>query len=189
MRIAGYGHSFPMRKSVPSQCKLGGTPANISGLAPRQGPLRLAGCTQKFLARPSGGHVANVSGPPLIARGVSTEIGAGKLLPNAPRSSALTERDSFPTMVLPSIFQPLTHLPISFFPASTTDLLSYAYDMADEIVIDKEVFHERLSSFVTQWKNDKRSNDALFQGVGSIVLCVGKASDGAYTKATAFQVS
>jgi nucleosome binding factor SPN SPT16 subunit len=61
--------------------------------------------------------------------------------------------------------------------------------MADEIVIDKEVFHERLSSFVTQWKNDKRSNDALFQGVGSIVLCVGKASDGAYTKATAFQVS
>lgn len=59
--------------------------------------------------------------------------------------------------------------------------------MADEIVVDKDVFYDRLSSFLTQWKGDKRS-DEIFQGVGSIVLCVGKASEGAYTKATAFQV-
>jgi hypothetical protein len=59
--------------------------------------------------------------------------------------------------------------------------------MSDEIVIDKASFHARLSSFITQWKNDKRS-DALFSGVGSIVICVGKASDGAYPKSAAFQV-
>jgi hypothetical protein len=59
--------------------------------------------------------------------------------------------------------------------------------MSDEIVIDKASFHARLSSFITQWKSDKRS-DALFSGVGSIVICVGKASDGAYPKSAAFQV-
>jgi hypothetical protein len=60
--------------------------------------------------------------------------------------------------------------------------------MSDEIVIDKGSFHTRLSSFITQWKSDKRS-DALFSGVGSIAICVGKASDGAYPKSAAFQVS
>lgn len=59
--------------------------------------------------------------------------------------------------------------------------------MADEIVVDKELFYNRLSSFITAWKGDKRS-DEVFQGAGSIVICVGKASEGAYTKATAFQV-
>jgi hypothetical protein len=60
--------------------------------------------------------------------------------------------------------------------------------MSDEIVIDKQIFHDRLSQFLTQWKNDKRSNDALFHGIGSIAICVGKASDGAYPKSAAFQV-
>jgi hypothetical protein len=60
--------------------------------------------------------------------------------------------------------------------------------MSDDIVIDKTSFHTRLSSFITQWKSDKRS-DALFSGVGSIAICVGKASDGAYPKSAAFQVS
>lgn len=59
--------------------------------------------------------------------------------------------------------------------------------MADDIVVDKEVFYSRLSNFIKAWKDDKRT-DELFQGVGSIVLCVGKASEGTYTKATAFQV-
>jgi len=59
--------------------------------------------------------------------------------------------------------------------------------MSDEIVIDKTSFHTRLSSFITQWKSDKRS-DALFSGIGSIAICVGKASDGAYPKSAAFQV-
>jgi hypothetical protein len=61
--------------------------------------------------------------------------------------------------------------------------------MADDIVIDKNTFHNRLSEFIAKWKNDKRSNDALFNGVTSIAICVGKASDGAYPKSAAFQVS
>ena len=60
--------------------------------------------------------------------------------------------------------------------------------MSDEIVIEKNLLHNRLSNFLTQWKTDKRQNDALFQGAGSIVILVGKASDGAYVKSTAFQV-
>ena len=61
--------------------------------------------------------------------------------------------------------------------------------MGDEIAIDKTVFHNRLSSFLAQWKTDKRSGDALFGGADSIVLLVGKASEqGDYQKTTAFQV-
>ena len=61
--------------------------------------------------------------------------------------------------------------------------------MAEEITIDKNAFHDRLSSFLTQWKADKR--DASFNGVNSIVLPVGKSSGdpNSYTKAAAFQVS
>jgi len=62
--------------------------------------------------------------------------------------------------------------------------------MADDIVIDKSLFHERLASFVTKWKADKRSGDAIFQGAGAIATVVGKASDpGSYLKPAAFQVS
>ena len=46
--------------------------------------------------------------------------------------------------------------------------------MADEVKIDKQVFHDRLSHFVSSWKADKRSNDALFGGVGSFVILMGK---------------
>jgi hypothetical protein len=60
--------------------------------------------------------------------------------------------------------------------------------MSDEIVIDKQIFHNRLSEFITKWKNDKRANDVLFNSIGSIAICVGKASDGAYPKSAAFQV-
>ena len=46
--------------------------------------------------------------------------------------------------------------------------------MADEIKIDKQVFQDRLSHFITAWKTDRRSGDALFGGVGSIVILMGK---------------
>jgi hypothetical protein len=62
--------------------------------------------------------------------------------------------------------------------------------MADDIVIDKDLFHERLGNFVSKWKTDKRAGDQLFQGAGSIATVVGKASDpGSYLKPAAFQVS
>lgn len=61
--------------------------------------------------------------------------------------------------------------------------------MADEIVIDKQNFHDRLNSFVTKWKADKRSGDATFGGIGSIAVVVGKASEpGVYQKPAAFQL-
>ena len=62
--------------------------------------------------------------------------------------------------------------------------------MADDIVIDKALFHERLNNLVAKWKADKRSGDQVFQGAGSIATLVGKASEpGIYQKPAAFQVS
>ena len=46
--------------------------------------------------------------------------------------------------------------------------------MADEVRIDKQVFQDRLYQFVQAWKADKRSNDALFGSVGSIVILMGR---------------
>ena len=47
--------------------------------------------------------------------------------------------------------------------------------MGDEVRIDRETFNNRLSHFVSTWKGDKRqSNDALFGGVGSIVVLLGR---------------
>ena len=47
--------------------------------------------------------------------------------------------------------------------------------MADEVKIEKDAFNSRLSHLISTWKNDKRqSNDALFGGVGSIVILMGK---------------
>jgi nucleosome binding factor SPN SPT16 subunit len=45
--------------------------------------------------------------------------------------------------------------------------------MAD-IKIDSKVFQERISHFVNAWKADKRSGDALFGGVSSIAILMGK---------------
>lgn len=58
-----------------------------------------------------------------------------------------------------------------------------------EIEISAELFHARLSSFIASWKNDKRNSDALFGGVGSVVISVGKATEGSYPKSAAIQVS
>ncbi|KAI9796396.1 MAG: FACT complex subunit spt16 [Piccolia ochrophora] len=49
--------------------------------------------------------------------------------------------------------------------------------MADQIVIDRQVFNDRLSHFVNAWKADKRSGDALFAGAGSILVMMGKAEE------------
>jgi nucleosome binding factor SPN SPT16 subunit len=49
--------------------------------------------------------------------------------------------------------------------------------MGDEIVIDKTAFFNRLSSFYTAWKSDKRSSHPAFGGVGSIVILMGKTDE------------
>ncbi|KAL2115804.1 hypothetical protein VTJ04DRAFT_10059 [Mycothermus thermophilus] len=48
--------------------------------------------------------------------------------------------------------------------------------MAD-IKIDTKTFQERLSHFISAWKADKRSGDALFGGANSIVILMGKVEE------------
>ncbi|KAK4113921.1 SPT16-domain-containing protein [Canariomyces notabilis] len=48
--------------------------------------------------------------------------------------------------------------------------------MAD-IKIDSKVFQERLSHFINAWKADKRSGDAVFGGVSSILIMMGKVDE------------
>ena len=62
--------------------------------------------------------------------------------------------------------------------------------MADEVKIDKELFHNRLNQLIAAWKNDKRSsNDAIFGGVGSIVILLGKNEEApSYQKSNALHV-
>ena len=51
--------------------------------------------------------------------------------------------------------------------------------MGDEVKIDKDTFNNRLSHFVSTWRGDKRqSSDALFGGVGSIVILLGRNEEG-----------
>ena len=53
--------------------------------------------------------------------------------------------------------------------------------MADEIVINKQNFHDRLGQFYSTWKADRRSNTddskALFGGASSIIIISGKAEE------------
>ncbi|KAL6908926.1 FACT complex subunit domain-containing protein [Trichoderma evansii] len=46
-----------------------------------------------------------------------------------------------------------------------------------EIKIDSKLFQERLSHFITAWKNDLRSKDGLFGGVSSFVIMMGKVEE------------
>lgn len=46
-----------------------------------------------------------------------------------------------------------------------------------EIKIDSKAFQERISHFVNTWKADKRSGDAIFGGVSSILVMMGKVED------------
>ena len=57
-------------EKVEPPCVFRGDPGSLSGFAPRQGPLRLAGSPQ-LLAAPSGDDDANVSGCILMAGGIS----------------------------------------------------------------------------------------------------------------------
>ena len=63
--------------------------------------------------------------------------------------------------------------------------------MSDEVKIDKDLFQNRLAHLVSTWKNDKRSsNDAVFGGVGSIVVLLGKNEEvPIYQKSNALHVS
>ena len=62
--------------------------------------------------------------------------------------------------------------------------------MGDEIRIDRQTFHDRLSHFILAWKADKRAGDAVFGGVGSIVILMGKAEElTAFSKNNAMHVS
>lgn len=60
--------------------------------------------------------------------------------------------------------------------------------MADEVSIDKNTFHTRLSSLIGQWKADKRSGNNVFGDVGSIVVAMGKSDEAqGFQKANAMQ--
>ena len=48
-----------------------------------------------------------------------------------------------------------------------------------EIKIDKNLFQERLSQFISSWKADKRTGDALFGGASSILILMGKTEENA----------
>jgi len=62
--------------------------------------------------------------------------------------------------------------------------------MAEEIIIDKGNFFNRLSSFYAAWKADRRSGNAVFGGVGSIVILMGKTDEAnSFQKNNAMHVS
>lgn len=62
--------------------------------------------------------------------------------------------------------------------------------MAEDIIIDKTAFFNRLSSFYTAWKADKRSGNGVFGGAGSIVILMGKTDEeNSFQKANAMHVS
>nr|POF05416.1 fact complex subunit spt16 [Quercus suber] len=60
--------------------------------------------------------------------------------------------------------------------------------MSDEVSIDKDAFHTRLSALLAAWRGDKRSGGNLFGDVNSIVIVMGKTDEGAaFHKANATQ--
>lgn len=62
--------------------------------------------------------------------------------------------------------------------------------MGETIKIDKEAFSERLSSFYTAWKADKRTPNGVFGSANSIVILMGKAEEtNSFQKNNAMHVS
>ncbi|KAI7236663.1 FACT complex subunit [Hortaea werneckii] len=60
--------------------------------------------------------------------------------------------------------------------------------MAEQVSIDKNSFHNRLSALITQWKADKRSGNNSFGDVGSIAVVMGKSDETqGFHKANAMQ--
>jgi hypothetical protein len=61
--------------------------------------------------------------------------------------------------------------------------------MAEDIVIDKAVFFDHLSTFYNAWKADKRTGAGVFGGVGSIVILMGKTDEAnSFQKANSIHV-
>ena len=59
----------------------------------------------------------------------------------------------------------------------------------DAVKIDSAIFHDRLSAFLTAWKNDKRAGDSVFSGISSLALLMGKSEEASgFYKNGAFQV-
>lgn len=86
---------------------------------------------------------------------------------------------------LPSLL--LVDEPDFFSPTLLFDCLIYM--MAEEVKVDKQVFHDRLGQLISAWKADRRSGDALFGGVGSMVILLGKAEESlGFQKANALHV-
>jgi hypothetical protein len=86
---------------------------------------------------------------------------------------------------LPSLL--LVEEPDFFSPTLLFDCLIYM--MAEEVKVDKQVFHDRLGQLISAWKADRRSGDALFGGVGSMVILLGKAEETlGFQKANALHV-
>lgn len=62
--------------------------------------------------------------------------------------------------------------------------------MGEAIKIDKEAFSNRLSSFYTAWKADKRTPNGVFGGASSILVIMGKAEEmSSFQKHNAVHVS
>jgi nucleosome binding factor SPN SPT16 subunit len=59
--------------------------------------------------------------------------------------------------------------------------------MGDEVKIDKQLFHTRLSHIISAWKDPKK-NEA-YTGAGSIVVVLGKTAEGPYSKSLSLHVS
>lgn len=60
--------------------------------------------------------------------------------------------------------------------------------MAEEVKIDKQQFHKRLSEFISAWKADKRG-EGVFGGANSIVIAMGQSDTSeAFQKRNAMHV-
>lgn len=61
--------------------------------------------------------------------------------------------------------------------------------MAEDIVIDKAVFFDHLSTLYNAWKGDKRTGAGVFGGAGSIVILMGKTDEAnSFQKANSIHV-
>lgn len=61
--------------------------------------------------------------------------------------------------------------------------------MGEAINIDKTTFSNRLSSFYSAWKSDKRTGNSVFGGAGSIVILMGKTEEvNSFQKSNAMHV-
>ena len=85
----------------------------------------------------------------------------------------------------------ILHLLLAFLQLTPYNTIIPPDRMGDEVRIDRDTFNNRLYHFVSTWKGDKRqSNDALFGGVGSIVILLGRNEESlSFQKNNAMHVS